>query len=275
MFGCYVSAPVLAACKASGARAVLHEQNARAGRVTLLASRLGVPVACGWERCGRLGSDRRAFVGIPIRPLRSADRRESRAALGVPGSADTVLSAAAGSLGSGSVMGTVASLARRPGFETWHFLLIDPAAREASRDANVTRLPRTWDMSPVYAASDIMVTRGGAATLAEALALGIPAVSSPWRGAAGDHQMENARSASEASGGRILIWDEKSDSAEDLEKKLKDLRASNLSINEAANMLYNAIRVGEENCLRLWNFAARDGQAGIGSSSRGAASRDS
>ena len=51
LFGGYVSLPPLWVCLLRGIPVVVHEQNAVAGRVTRLASRLGVAVASGWKEC--------------------------------------------------------------------------------------------------------------------------------------------------------------------------------------------------------------------------------
>lgn len=59
-------------------------------------------------------------------------------------------------------------------------------------------------MPLVYAAADLMMTRAGAATIAELTVVGMPAVIVPWPGAAENHQVENARELSDR-GGAILI----------------------------------------------------------------------
>ena len=52
-------------------------------------------------------------------------------------------------------------------------------------------------MPLVYAAADLMVTRAGAATIAELATVGVPAVIVPWPGAAENHQVDNARELSD------------------------------------------------------------------------------
>ncbi|MGQ9601528.1 MAG: UDP-N-acetylglucosamine--N-acetylmuramyl-(pentapeptide) pyrophosphoryl-undecaprenol N-acetylglucosamine transferase [Candidatus Bipolaricaulia bacterium] len=56
-------------------------------------------------------------------------------------------------------------------------------------------------------AADLVVSRAGAATLAELTALGKPAVLIPWPGAAEDHQAQNARFLAQA-GGALLLPEE-------------------------------------------------------------------
>ena len=53
-------------------------------------------------------------------------------------------------------------------------------------------------------AADLMVTRGGASTVAELAATGTPGIIVPWPGAAENHQVDNARILSEP-GAAILL----------------------------------------------------------------------
>ena len=50
-------------------------------------------------------------------------------------------------------------------------------------------------MPLLYAAADLMVTQGGASTIAELATTGTPAIVVPWPGAAENHQLDNARDA--------------------------------------------------------------------------------
>lgn len=54
------------------------------------------------------------------------------------------------------------------------------------------RLESTVAMQDVYSASDLVVARAGASTVAEVSTIGIASVLVPWRGAAEDHQTANA-----------------------------------------------------------------------------------
>ena len=59
-------------------------------------------------------------------------------------------------------------------------------------------------MPLVYAAADLMMTRAGAATIAELATVGMPALIVPWPGAAENHQVENARELSEHHGAVLI-----------------------------------------------------------------------
>jgi UDP-N-acetylglucosamine--N-acetylmuramyl-(pentapeptide) pyrophosphoryl-undecaprenol N-acetylglucosamine transferase len=257
LFGGYISIPALFAGKMRGIRSVLHEQNARAGRVTRIASRLRVPVASGWKDCEPLRDSDYKEVGVPIRNLKMMGKKEARVFLGADDGWENapLVTVMTGSLGSGKLSEVISELTGLGEFSSWKFLIIDSGVDAPENTGkNVTRIPRMWDISALYAASDVLITRGGASTLSEIKALGVPAVVAPWRNASNDHQMENARAAASE---KIEIWDEKKDSPADLSDKLQKLYTNYCRGNrDTGNLLYNACETGEKSCRRLWEFIA-------------------
>jgi UDP-N-acetylglucosamine--N-acetylmuramyl-(pentapeptide) pyrophosphoryl-undecaprenol N-acetylglucosamine transferase len=154
-----------------------------------------------------------------------------------------------GSLGSEKLTKTIEELSRMDGFASWGFLAITPEAEAPeSVSRNFTRLPKMWDIAPLYNAADILITRGGASTLAEAEASGLPSVIVPWRRAAGDHQMKNAMELTRL--GTADIWDEDTGKLVDLAEKLKKLHRSHATTQrDIGKRRYNA---SEIICERLW-----------------------
>jgi len=59
-------------------------------------------------------------------------------------------------------------------------------------------------MPLLYAAADLMMTRAGAATIAELSVVGMPALIVPWPGAAAGHQLDNARQLSDHGGAMLF-----------------------------------------------------------------------
>jgi UDP-N-acetylglucosamine--N-acetylmuramyl-(pentapeptide) pyrophosphoryl-undecaprenol N-acetylglucosamine transferase len=268
LFGGYASMPALIVAKMKKIRLVLHEQNARAGRVTKLAEKLSVPVASGWETCLPLRRGSFHRVGVPIRKFLKIAKDDAWRVLGQSEwrGGGPVVCVLTGSLGSGTVLETLNSLASSEGFSSWKFLVINPDVA-SPRDIlpNLTHLPRMWNIAPLYAVSDMAVTRGGASTLSEVEALDIPAVLMPWKNAADDHQTENA--AVFAKSDKIRIWDEESDSLEDLADKLNNLRSIYYSkTNDVSKRLYNADGAAEKICREFWDFAVglRKGEISFG-----------
>jgi UDP-N-acetylglucosamine:LPS N-acetylglucosamine transferase len=63
------------------------------------------------------------------------------------------------------------------------------------------------DMASVLVASDLVICRAGATSVAELAVLGIPSILIPLPGAPGDHQSANAQQLVEA-GGAVVLEDE-------------------------------------------------------------------
>ena len=256
MFGGYISIPALILGRLRGIRSALHEQNALAGRVTRMAARLGVPIASGWKKCEPLPSEKHTLTGVPFRHLGRISANDARHIFGIGGEEikGPVVSVMTGSLGSESLVEILAALSSRDIFSSWHFYVTDPGVEKPTKIGNgVTKIPQMWDISPFYAICDLLITRGGASTLAEVEALGKPVVVAPWRGAKDDHQMKNALCVSDSE--KIRIWDERNDTVQDLEEKLLSLQTNFLRKNgDSENLLYNAGEASETSCRRLWDY---------------------
>jgi UDP-N-acetylglucosamine--N-acetylmuramyl-(pentapeptide) pyrophosphoryl-undecaprenol N-acetylglucosamine transferase len=232
--------------------AIVHEQNACAGKLTRAAPFMRIPVVSGWENCHPLARKNFVRVGVPIRPIRGMERGAAIEALGLDAESagSPAVAVMGGSLGSEKLTETIEELSRMEGFASWSFLAIAHEAGAPERTSrNFTRLPKMWDIAPLYNAADILITRGGASTLAEVEASGLPSVIVPWRQAAGDHQMKNAMEL--AKSGRSDIWDESGGKLADLAEKLKKLHGSHgATQRDIGKRMYNA---SENICERLWN----------------------
>jgi UDP-N-acetylglucosamine--N-acetylmuramyl-(pentapeptide) pyrophosphoryl-undecaprenol N-acetylglucosamine transferase len=253
LFGGYASAAALVISSAGGIRTIAHEQNACAGRVTRLAKKMGAFIASGWENCRPLEAGSFERVGVPVRPMESMSRTEAERTLGLSPDRefDASVAVMTGSLGSGNITETIGAVSRMDGFDSWRFTIVNPSIDAPKRvSPHVTHLPAMWNISPLFNSADLLVTRGGASTLAEVEASGIPAVVIPWRGAAEDHQTANAMELSKS--GMIEIWDEDAGKLPDLARILRKLRVSfPLTQGDIGKRMYNA---SDDICKRLWNF---------------------
>ncbi|MDR1873768.1 MAG: UDP-N-acetylglucosamine--N-acetylmuramyl-(pentapeptide) pyrophosphoryl-undecaprenol N-acetylglucosamine transferase [Synergistaceae bacterium] len=215
LFGGYVSLMPLLWCRLLRIPAVMHEPNACAGKVTRLASRLGVSVAAGWNECRGLSAP---FVttGIPVRRVKKMERRDAARALNADAGEDLVIGVIGGSLSSASLnalpgklmealrSGTTDGKERRPAF----VVLGDPPGVAVP---SIHFVGRRWDTAPFYSLIDAAVCRAGASTLAELALYGIPALVVPWSDSADGHQEANARCFAAMTGNPVWV-----------EKKTKD-----------------------------------------------------
>ncbi len=194
------------------------------------ARRLGIPVVtCSYDRTPGLATREQAryaevsavaygdstlraatLTGAPVRAaIRSLDRAAHRSAarhsLGVP-SDSFVVSIVGGSLGSALLNGIADEISTScpKGMHVIHLCGERYARSSTSSSPNVTRIAYTENMNDVYAASDLIVARAGASTIAEVSVTGTPSILVPWAGAAEDHQTQNAAWLAEA-GAAILV----------------------------------------------------------------------
>ncbi|MFA5867534.1 MAG: undecaprenyldiphospho-muramoylpentapeptide beta-N-acetylglucosaminyltransferase [Actinomycetota bacterium] len=218
-FGGAVTYPVVRAAKKLGLPAVIQEQNMLPGLANKYLSRTVDVVAVSWEGAKQAFS-RGANVVVTGNPVRTtgleASRSEARAALELPvdglvvtvfgGSQgarhiNEVASASYGRLN--SVEGL--TLLHLTGTRDYHET-VQAWSREGAPD-NVKMLPYLDGMGQAYRASDLMVCRAGASTLAELAVFGTPAILIPYPYASNDHQTKNAEVFNRA-GAALVIADQ-------------------------------------------------------------------
>lgn len=225
LFGGYISFIPLLVSRMTRTPAVIHEQNCAAGKVTRLASQLGLPVASGWSICDPLAKDQFTVTGIPIRPLRRKNPREAWENIinGVPFPEKKIIGILGGSLMSQRLIQLLSCIIGEKEFDQFIFLTLGAyeeemyAAIPRERRSSFLAAGKQWDMTDFYSLLSGAVTRGGASTLYELMAGGIPSVVIPWKEAADNHQEKNARCFAERTGGEV--WKE-DDSLELLQGKI-------------------------------------------------------
>lgn len=250
LFAGYISFPVLLACKTLGIYVVLHEQNAYAGRVTRIAAKMGVEIYSGWKQCQPLPEKKFTPIGIPVRTMKEYLPEEAWKELGfnceLPATPRVVVMT--GSLGSNSIKNTILDISSKAPFNKWSFILPAVAEKNECINDNIYLLPKTWNIAPLYALSDMLIVRAGGSTLAEVAQIGKPAMIIPWLKSCDSHQSYNATSF--ASDFYALIYDENS-TKEDFEKKLSELAIiSSKYKKNIGNRMYN--NMGSVVCENLW-----------------------
>jgi undecaprenyldiphospho-muramoylpentapeptide beta-N-acetylglucosaminyltransferase len=212
--GGYASLPAVLAARKLGIPVVVVSYDKRPGRASALAARRAAACAVAFPDSTL---PRAVLTGAPLRRAilevdRSAGRAAARAELGLP--ADRfVVAVMGGSLGStllnDAVVAYVATHVGDRGLAVRHlcgerFRDRMPPATDGSQGILYDVIGFEERMPAVYAAADLLVGRGGASTVCEVAATGIPAILVPWAGAAEDHQTENVRWLSDQ-GGAVLI----------------------------------------------------------------------
>lgn len=212
--GGYVSAPVLLAARMAGVPVVLQEQNVVPGKVNRWIARWAAVVATSFPGSERYFPPRALeLLGNPIRREAFAiDRAAARAELGLPVDG-RVLLVTGGSQGAKRINEAVAALLPRIlALPDWTVLHVAGPANMESIRALAGDHPRYHlvgymeRMPAAIVASDMVISRAGATTLAELAAVGRPMLLVPYPHAGG-HQRLNAE-AIVAAGAGIELADE-------------------------------------------------------------------
>lgn len=224
-FGGYVSLPVGLGAALRRVPLVLHEQNSVPGLANRILSRWACAVAVTYEESLRhlKHPDRAVLTGNPVRAaVLAADRERGRHAFGLAPDA-VVLLVFGGSRGARHINDTMVRLApeliamasvevvHSAGRIEWESVsshVAEVLGGDVSRYHVVDYIEAMGD---AIAASDLVVSRAGATSIAEITAIGRPAVLVPYPFATDDHQTLNARAVADA-GGAVVIPDDELDS---------------------------------------------------------------
>lgn len=210
--GGYVSFPILFWAQWKRIPNVLQEQNSVPGLVTrLLAPRASV-VFLGFAEAAEYFSrlENLLFTGNPVRPNLTKKRDEGAGVFGLSAEKKTVF-VFGGSQGARKINETVWSWVSAGHTSDFQMLwqtgsrwYRERETKLAQLPANVVCRPYIDDMAAAYAASDLVVCRAGALSIAELTALGKPSILIPYELAAADHQTKNACALVRAGGAFLL-----------------------------------------------------------------------
>lgn len=212
--GGYASEPVAAEAVALGIPLVCVSYDRIAGLATRRQSRKATVCAVAFADSTL---PRAVLTGAPVRAqLRHLSVRESgpaaRERLGVPPDA-VLVTVLGGSLGSGvlnsaveSIMLSCASLGNVAVFHICgeRFVKNSDVAQVPAGIVSYQRVGYESRMADVYAATDILVARAGASTVAEIATVGVASILVPWKDAADHHQQLNAEWLTQR-GGAVLM----------------------------------------------------------------------
>lgn len=216
--GGYVSAPVVLAARLARLPVLLHEQNAIPGLANRLLARFADCVAVSYQQSARAFPPAKVVVtGNPVRPEILTSTREEGLELYRLERRRKTLLVCGGSRGAHKInqamIESYHGLSGRSDLQVLHVTgMIDfdfvsgrIAELESAADRLTYKVHRYLDrIAPAYAATDLIVCRAGAGTLAEITARGIPSILVPYRHATGGHQDENARVLEEAGACRVI-----------------------------------------------------------------------
>ncbi len=247
-FGGYVCIPVGRAATATGVPLVVHEQNSVMGMANKFLSKKAAAVCLTYDHASSAVDDKSKITvtGNPVRrQVFASTREQGRELLEIPQDARMLL-VTGGSLGARHLNQAMAALKdellSRDDLYVVHVTgpkeldSVTEAMALTPEQAKRWRLVGyTNQMGACMAATDAIVSRAGATSLAEISARGIPAVLVPFPFATEDHQTTNARAYVDA-GCAYMIADADVETPEfaELVQRLVDDADVRASMTEAA-----------------------------------------
>ncbi|MDP2775607.1 MAG: undecaprenyldiphospho-muramoylpentapeptide beta-N-acetylglucosaminyltransferase [Nocardioides sp.] len=208
-YGGYVSMPAYLAARRRRIPVVVHEQNAVPGLANKAGARIASRVAVSFPDTPLPHAE---YVGLPIRRMisqldRAAVRAEARAFFGLDPDLPTLV-VTGGSQGARrlnqAVSGASGALGSA-GLQVLHVVGPKGEATPAATGTPYVVLDFVDRMDLALAAADLMICRGGASSVTEAAATGVPAIFVPLPIGNGE-QVLNARPIVDA-GGALLVSD--------------------------------------------------------------------
>ncbi len=201
--GGYVSAPVVLAAKLTKIKVFIQEQNSSPGLASKLSSLFAEKIYLGFEECkGKLWrSGNTLFTGNPIFSSKTTvDTKSSRIGLGLDPSIKTVF-VTGGSQGSQAINDNLIAMIDMLGLPKNTQMLwqcgrnnYEPLKKYLdNKNYPIVIADFIYDMFTAYNASDLVVCRAGALTLAELASEGLPAILIPYPYAKHDEQRTNAQ----------------------------------------------------------------------------------
>ncbi len=216
--GGYVCFPVIYAGHRYGAPCFIHEQNAYPGIANRSLERYVDKVFLGFGEAADYFRDSSKLVvtGNPVRAVfRNVDKIQARKKLGIPEDAFLVFSFG-GSQGAEMINESVLGLCERikekkdiylifgTGSQYYDDIMARADSLGLSGSGNIIIKSYIEDMPDHIGASDLIICRCGALSVAEVCTLGRASIMIPSPNVTGNHQYFNARSVSDK-GGSVLI----------------------------------------------------------------------
>jgi UDP-N-acetylglucosamine--N-acetylmuramyl-(pentapeptide) pyrophosphoryl-undecaprenol N-acetylglucosamine transferase len=256
VFGGYASVPVGIAARLLGIPLLVHEQNAVLGRANRLIARKAAVLALTFADTEGAAGARRArsvVTGNPVRPEVVALRDQAYEAPAGDGPFDLVV--VGGSQGARILSEALpAALACLPKAARARIRLTqqcrpEDLERVAGAYAGLgfaAELRSFYDDLPErLARAHLVISRSGASSVAELLALGRPALLVPYRLASDDHQRANAEAVVQAGAGWLI-----EETALDAERLAARLGACLDQPQELADMAARAHALGRPDATR-------------------------
>ena len=263
--GSFVSVPVVLAAIFLKIPFYMHEQNGFPGVSNRSFAKNAKRVFLGFESARQYFKDKDKVIysGNPVRKdFNNRDKMADRKAQNIPAD-DFVITVFGGSLGSDTTnrigMELIGQYGGKKGYtiifgtgkDYYDEVMVEVRSRGCDKFDNFRINPYISNMPEVMSASDLLVSRSGALSVAEVTMAGKAAIFVPSPNVTADHQYYNAKAVAD-NGGAIIVRENEDTAKVVLEEVIKldndrdrvkqmEAESSKLAPTEAADIIYNTI----------------------------------
>lgn len=255
--GGYVTAPVIYTAKKLGYKTFIHEQNSVVGLSNKYLSRYADKVGVSFESTMKdFDSKKVVLTGNPSSEKALLAKKATKEEYKLSKNKKLVL-IVMGSLGSSTVNNKIVNMLDDFKDKNYEVVFVTGNSyynkvKDLKVPSNVKVVPFIYEMPSLMKITDLMITRAGASTMSEIMAIGLPSIFIPSPYVANNHQYKNAMDLVKRKAG--LILEEKALTKEKLLQMIDDLLnnpkeyqmiKSNLvalGISDSAEKIYNVLR---------------------------------
>ena len=255
--GGYVTGPVISTAHKLGIKTFIHEQNSVAGKANLYLSKFVDNIFVSFKSSeNEFPRYKTIFTGNPCSEEALKKEPIKKSELGLHEDKKLVLFVM-GSLGSDKVNNILYKTMSSFENKDYEILFVTGNAsyeemKNKKYPKNVKVVPYIDDMTRVLKKTDLIVSRAGASTLAEIMALEVPSILIPSPYVPNNHQYKNALDLTKCDAA-VLIEEKNLNSTvlvsaidniiynDKLIKRMKE-SLKNMSVNDSATRIYKAIK---------------------------------
>ncbi len=214
-FGGYVTYPVLKAAKKLKIKTFLHEQNSIVGKTNkMLAKNIDLVAVSFLSTLDKFkGAKKCVYTGNPCGEAALTMKRIKKSELGFLENKKLVI-VVAGSLGSSTINAKLKTFLELSKNSDEQILYITGKAyyedfiKDLNLGSHIKVVPYLDNLAGLMQSADLIITRAGASTMSEILALNLPAIFIPSPYVANNHQYYNAKEIVTHNAGQMILEEE-------------------------------------------------------------------
>ena len=240
--GGYITAPVIYSAKKLGIKTIIHEQNSIPGKSNTFLQKYADKIFVSLPGSKEYFKGDVVLTGNPRSQEAYYAKKMDKKELGFHDNKKLVL-IVMGSLGSTTVTNSLLEIIPKFKGKDYEVLIISGKNYidnyPKNLPENVKVIPFLNNMVNLLKSVDVMVTRAGASTIAEILAIGLPSILVPSPYVANNHQLYNAKEL--VNNNSALLLEEKDFNSDNLLKKIDLLLNNSVLYKEISE---NAKKIG-------------------------------